>query len=211
LPVNGTATVAGRRSTLAAGAEQAAMHTTPVSLLERLREPSNRAAWDRLVELYTPLLYYWARRVGVQQTDAADLVQEVFTILVQKLPEFIYDRTKSFRSWLRTVTLNKWREKQRRDGTRREKGDGALSELPGTDSVEALWEAEYRDDLVRRALEVMKSEFQPATWKACWALVIDGRSAAEVATELGLSCGAVRSAKFRVLCRLREELQGLLD
>ncbi len=187
------------------------MHTTPASLLERLRERSDRTAWDRLVELYTPLLYYWARRVGLQQTDAADLVQEVFATLVQKLPEFAYDPTKSFRGWLRTITLNKWREKQRRDGTRREDGDGALSELPGTESVEDFWETEYRQNLMRRALEVMKSEFQPATWKACWALVVEGRSAAEVAAESGLSRGAVRSAKFRVLCRLREELQGLLD
>jgi RNA polymerase sigma-70 factor (ECF subfamily) len=187
------------------------MHTTPASLLERLRQPDPRAAWDRFVELYTPLLYYWARRVGLQESDAADLVQEVFTVLLQKLPEFTYDRSKSFRGWLRTLTLNKWRERQRRAGARREEGAAARPELAGPDAAEALWEAEYQQHLVRRALEVMQREFQPATWKACWAVVVEGRSPAEVGAELGLSTGAVRSAKFRVLCRLQEELAGLLD
>jgi RNA polymerase sigma-70 factor (ECF subfamily) len=187
------------------------MHTTPVSLLERLRRRGEPDAWDRFVELYTPLLYYWARRVGLQESDAADLVQEVFTVLVQKLPEFSYDRSKSFRAWLRTVTLNKWRERQRRAGSRREEGAGALSGLADPDPAEALWDAEYRQQLVRRALEVMQGEFQPATWKACWSVVVEGRPVADVAAELGLSPGAVRSAKFRVLTRLRGELTGMLD
>jgi RNA polymerase sigma-70 factor (ECF subfamily) len=90
------------------------MNPTPVSLLERLRRPDERAAWDRFVELYTPLLYYWARRAGLQESDAADLVQDVFALLVQKLPEFTYEPGRSFRAWLHTVTLNKWRERHRR-------------------------------------------------------------------------------------------------
>ena len=80
------------------------MNTTSFSLLERLRQPSDSAAWDRFVELYTPLLFYWGRRAGLQSADAADLVQDVFEVLLRKLPEFQYDRQKSFRSWLRTVT-----------------------------------------------------------------------------------------------------------
>jgi RNA polymerase sigma-70 factor, ECF subfamily len=187
------------------------MNTTPISLLERLRRPESRDAWDRFVELYTPFFYYWARRIGLQESDAADLVQEVFSVLLQKLPEFSYDQSKSFRAWLRTLTLNKWREKQRRAGVRREEGDAALPSLAGSDPAEALWEAEYQQQLVRRALEVMQREFQPATWKACWAMVVEGKAAAEVAAELGLSPGAARSAKFRVLTRLREELEGLLE
>jgi RNA polymerase sigma-70 factor (ECF subfamily) len=183
------------------------MNTTPVSLLKRLRRPGEQAAWDRFVELYTPLLYYWARRMGLQEPDAADLVQEVFTLLVQKLPRFAYDEQRSFRGWLRKVTVNKWREKQRRA----EAAAGPLPERAGPDAAEAFWEAEYRGHLVRRALEVMQSEFQPSTWKACWETAVEGRPAAAVAAELGLSVGAVRAAKFRVLSRLCEELEGLLE
>jgi RNA polymerase sigma-70 factor (ECF subfamily) len=186
-------------------------HTTSVSLLERLRRPDQPDAWDRFTDLYTPLLYFWARRMGLQESDAADLVQEVFTLLVQKLPEFTYDQSGSFRGWLRKVTLNKWREKQRRTCSRADAGALPLGDPAGPDSAEATWEAEYHEHIVRRALEVMQSEFKPSTWKACWEVVVSGRSAADVAAELGMTVGAVRAAKFRVLCRLREQLKGLLE
>src|SRR5947209_16334896 len=98
------------------------MHTTSPSLLARLRRPDDPEAWDRLVDLYTPLLYHWARGTGLQEPDAADLVQEVFAVLVRKLPEFRYDEHKSFRGWLRKITLNKWRDRQRHARTRRQEG-----------------------------------------------------------------------------------------
>jgi RNA polymerase sigma-70 factor (ECF subfamily) len=186
------------------------MEQTPSSLLQRLRRPGDSAAWDRFVELYTPLLYYWARRVGLRTEDAADLVQDVFVLLVHKLPEFEYDRRKSFRAWLRTVTLNKFREGRRRRPPAAE-GNGALDHLAGPDTAEALWEDEYRQHLAEHALKLMQADFQPATWKACWEYVVNGRPAAEVAAELGLSVGAVHAARFRILTRLRQELQGLLD
>ena len=74
------------------------MLTTPPSLLDRLRHTPERQAWGRVVELYTPLLFAWAGRLGLSGHDAADLVQDVFTILVEKLPEFRYDPKKNFRA-----------------------------------------------------------------------------------------------------------------
>jgi RNA polymerase sigma-70 factor (ECF subfamily) len=76
---------------------------TPVSPLDRLRQPGEADAWTRFVHLYTPLLFQWASRAGLREHDAADLVQDVLTLLVQKLPEFTYDPAKSFRGWLRTT------------------------------------------------------------------------------------------------------------
>ena len=186
------------------------MNTTPVSLLERLREPTDRAAWTRFVELYTPLLYYWSRQMGLREQDSADLVQEVFALLLIKLPEFEYDAAGSFRSWLRTVTHNKWRERIRRDQVRPDMAAGPLPDLPAPQTPD-VWETEYQKHVVRKALELMQSEFEPATWQACWQVVAHDRSAADVAAELGLSVGAVRAAKFRVLARLRQELKGLLE
>jgi len=187
------------------------MHTTSASLLERLRQPAQQESWTRFVKLYTPLIFYWARRTGLQEDDAADLVQEVFTVLVKKLPEFQYAPGKSFRGWLRTVTLNKWRERQRR-WVVAVAGDEQASEAVATpDDAEAFWETEYRQHVFARAFELMQSEFQPATWKACWEQVVAGKSAGVVAAELGMTAGAVRAAKFRVLCRLRKEFEGMLD
>lgn len=187
------------------------MHTTPPSLLERLRQPDSQEAWTRFVKLYTPLIYYWARRAGLQQPDAADLVQDVFALLVQKLPKFNYDHSRSFRNWLRTVTLNKWRENWRRRKATPPSGSSGLSDIAVPDNVEAFTDAEYRRHVVEQALEMMKTEFHPTTWQACWEHVVSGKSAAEVASQLNLTEGAVRAAKFRVLCRLRQELAGMLD
>jgi RNA polymerase sigma-70 factor (ECF subfamily) len=186
------------------------MDKTPASLLERLRRPDEQQAWARFVELFAPLIYYWARRTGLQNQDAADLVQDVFLLLLRKLPEFNYDDHKSFRNWLRTVTLNRWRDTRRRRVLPLAAG-AVLDELPGGEGVEALWEAEYQRHVVGQALEVMRAEFEPATWQACWGLVVEGRSAADVGRELGISPNAVYIAKCRVLQRLRQELNGLIE
>jgi len=188
------------------------MTQTPVSLLERLRRPDEQAAWGRFIELYTPLIDAWAHRIGLQADDAAELVQEVFATLVRKLPEFAYEPGKSFRGWLRVVTLNKWREMQRRRRGQPAAVAGAdLDGLPAPPEADAFWDVEYRRHLVGRVLGVMQRDFEPAVWKACWECVAHGRAAPEVGAELGMSPGAVRVAKCRVLARLRQELAGLLD
>ena len=183
---------------------------TPASLLERLRQPEPAQAWTRFVQLYTPLLFHWARRLGLRDADAADLVQDVLTLLVRKLPEFTYDRQKSFRAWLRTVTRNCWRNRCRRVELPHEVHPPDLDGLADSAAEDVLSETEYRQWLVGRALELMQTEFQPSTWKACWECVVAGRPASEVAAELGLSIGAVYMAKSRVLSRLRQELTDLL-
>lgn len=86
------------------------MDTTPVSLLEQLRHPNAApAAWGRFVDLYAPLLYRWGRGLGLQESDAVDLGQDVFGILVKELPKFSYRPDGSFRAWLKTIFRNRWR------------------------------------------------------------------------------------------------------
>jgi RNA polymerase sigma-70 factor (ECF subfamily) len=188
------------------------VNTTSFSLLQQIVQAAPPAAWDRFVDLYTPLLYYWARRLGLQAEDAADLVQDVFMVLVRKLPEFSYDPARSFRGWLRTIVLNQWRMRRRRPvGPPLDPCPPALAELPDRAEDDPFEEAEYRRHLAARALQLMQTDFQPSTWKACWECIVAGRPAADVAAELGLTAHAVRAAKFRVLCRLRQELEGLLD
>jgi RNA polymerase sigma-70 factor (ECF subfamily) len=187
------------------------MNTTSASLLDRLRQPEERGAWERFVHLYTPLLYHWAKRVGLREHDAADLIQDVLALLVVKLPEFTYDRDKSFRAWLRTVTLNRWRERCRRKSERVGAGDGTLDEVAAPDASEEFEEAEYRRYLLHRAIDGLRGEFTPATWRIFDEHVLAGRDAADVAKELGVGIGSVYAAKSRVFARLRAELHGLLD
>jgi len=185
--------------------------STSTSLLEQFQQAPGQQTWSRFVRLYTPLLFYWARKLGMREADAADLVQDVFTILVQKLPTFQYDQGKGFRSWLRTVLLNKWRSSLRRGANAPKTVQEGLGEVPDPQGPEELVEAEYRQHLLSNALDLMKSEFPFKTWKACWEHVVLGRPAAEVAAELGIVVGAVYVAKSRVLSRVRQELRGLLD
>jgi RNA polymerase sigma-70 factor, ECF subfamily len=187
------------------------MTKTPVSLLERLRQTGDAESWARFVELYTPLLYHWACQVGLKEHDAADLMQDVLVLLVQVLPTFQYNPDQSFHGWLRVVTLNKWRENQRRIRLKAGASEAELDNLAESDPAEALWDAAYTHHLVGRALEIMRTDFQPSTWQACWQFVACGRPAAEVAAELGLTVKAVYLAKSRVLRRLRQELAGLMD
>jgi RNA polymerase sigma-70 factor (ECF subfamily) len=187
------------------------MDTTPVSLLKRVQHQGRPEDWNRLVDLCSPLLYGWARRKGLPEPDAADLVQDVFALLLHKLPEFHYDPSRTFRGWLKQVALNKLYETQRRRRPPRPVPQAILEGASPGDEPDPFWELDYRQELVRRALEIMQSQFQPRTWQACWEHVVSGRSAAEVAADLGMSPGAVYVAKSRVLRRLRQELEGLLD
>jgi RNA polymerase sigma-70 factor (ECF subfamily) len=188
------------------------MTRTPSSLLERLRQPFEPEAWARFVALYTPLIYSWGRRVGLQEQDAADLVQDVFVTLLQVLPTFAYDLQQSFRKWLREVTINCWRKDRQRAAHRLvQVSQGQPEPAAASDELEETSEAEYRQHLVGQALRLMRTDFEETTWKGCRETAAAGRPAAEVAAELGLSVGAVYAAKFRVLNRLRRELQGLLD
>lgn len=185
---------------------------TPLSLLQRLRQNSDPGNWERFVDLYSPLLYFWACRMGLQANDAADLVQDVFAVVLEKLPAFQYDPSKSFRAWLKTVATNKWRDACRKKAAApKQGGDAALDEVPAPPQAEAFWEKEYQQHLTRQALQLMQNEFQPSSWKAFWGMVVEGKPAAEVATELSLTPEAVYAAKARVLRRLRDELEGLMD
>src|SRR5438874_1758907 len=126
------------------------MHSTPRSLLQQLRQPDQPRAWEQFVDLYTPLLLLWARRLGLQADDAADLVQEVFVVLVQKLPEFQYDsEKKNFRGWLRTICFNKWRDRQRLRSAHIQQADEAtLDDLAAPDDAEQFWQREHDAFLV---------------------------------------------------------------
>jgi RNA polymerase sigma-70 factor, ECF subfamily len=188
------------------------MDSTSVSLLQRLRQPDQESAWQRFVDLYAPLIFRWGQTQGLNGTDALDLVQEVMATLVVKLPEFEYDPKQRFRGWLKTVTVNTARNMLRRESSRPTTSiDQTIDSVAVADSADLFEESEYCSFLAKQALRLMQTEFQERTWKACWKHVADGRTAADVGQELNISANAVHIAKCRVMRRLREELNGLLE
>jgi len=186
----------------------ASQELTPASLLDRIRRGNDASAWDRFASLYCPLMVYWARSFGLQESDAADLVQDVFVVVLRRLRTFEYKPDMSFRAWLRTVLFNKFRERLRR------KPMGPITEATLEQTFASSEEddrSQYQLQIVHRALAFLEGEFQPATWQAFYKVAVLGMPCEEVARELGLSLNGVYIAKSRVLRRLREELQGLIS
>lgn len=186
--------------------------STSSSLIRRAqrRDPE---AWRRLVDLYGPLVFYWCRRGGLASPDAADVFQEVFASVSASLERFSPQREGTFRGWLWTITRNKLRDHYRHHANEAQAAGGTdayhrLAELPDQwpgDSVDPRDRSEIQS-LYRRALDLVRSEFEERTWQAFWRSVIEGQDTAQVAAGLGLTPNAVRQYKSRVLRRLRREL-----
>ncbi len=186
---------------------------TSRSLIERVRADET-AAWYRLVSLYAPMVLHWCRRRDLQEQDAADIFQEVFQSVATHITTFRKENdADTFRGWLRRITENKVHDYFRRYG-REPAGVGGteanarMHELTARLPNDSDSDAENRTErqLFHRALKLISGEFEDRTWQAFWRTAVDGLPSSEVAVELGMSPGAVRVAKCRVLQRLREEL-----
>jgi RNA polymerase sigma-70 factor (ECF subfamily) len=200
------------------GSDSGASSGTSRSLLGRVQ--ANEAdAWERLVDLYAPLVLHWCRRAGLAEPDAADVFQDVFQAVVVYVGRFRKERpTDTFRGWLRRITQNKLRDHYRRLG-REPRGAGGssaqdrlvqLPERPASGGDRAA-DDEGERCLFARALELIRTEFAERTWSAFWHTAVEGRAAQDVAADLDMSPGAVRVAKSRVLRRLREELGDITE
>src|SRR5262245_7400617 len=192
---------------------------TSRSLLERVRDDAT-AAWDRLVGLYAPLVFHWCRRWDLQEQDAADVFQEVFQSVAAHITGFRKSRAgATFRGWLQTITRNKVHDHFRKLG-REPGGVGGteafmrLTEVPAPPAAEedrTAADQQAERSLFHRALQLIRGAFEERTWQAFWQTTVDGRSAKDVGADLGMSPGAVRVAKSRVLKRLREELGDAME
>jgi RNA polymerase sigma-70 factor (ECF subfamily) len=194
------------------------MIPTSHSLLDRLRTQEDAAAWERLVAVYRPWIVSWITSHGVADSDADDLAQEVLLVVLRELPHFQHNRRAgAFRAWLRNITVHRLRDFVRSRRYQPEPGgDSAfldrLNQLedPGS-QLSRQWDDEHDRHVVRRLLALVQGEFQESTWRAFRAVMLEGAAPAEAAARLGMSVNAVLLAKSRILARLRQECQGLVD
>jgi len=190
--------------------------TTRPSLLMRLRDRGEVHAWKEFVDAYAPLVYGYLRRRGLQDADAADLMQEVLRAVSIASARFEYDPNQgSFRGWLFTIVRNKLRNFQASAkslalGT----GDTGVKQLleqqpsSGNDD-ESIWIQEYERHLFGQAAERVRRTVVETTWQAFWMTAVEGRKATDVSRILNLSVAAVYLARSRVLARMRHEVQDL--
>ena len=186
------------------------------SLIVKLRDPADAAAWREFAALYEPLIYQLGRRQGLQDADALDLCQEVFQAVARSVDR--WDPTRgSFRGWLSRIARNLLINLlSRRQYQVRGSGATSVQDLleaqPAADpSATALFEAEYRSRLFRWAADEVQDEFTPTTWQAFWQTAVAGRPPIEVAAELRMSIGAVYVSRSRVLSRLSRKIEQVGD
>ena len=182
---------------------------TRASLLLRLHDPHDEAAWREFVELYTPLVYGYARRQGLQDADAADLSQEVLRAVAGAISRLEYNPARgAFRNWLFTIVrrkLSHWRRAQenRTAGSGNTATHRLLEQCPAPDGLEAAWQAEWERGVFAWACEQVRRDVTDTTWQAFWRTAIEGQPGKRVAADLGMTTGAVYLAHYRVLARLK--------
>jgi RNA polymerase sigma factor (sigma-70 family) len=186
---------------------------TRASLLVQLRTGSNHIAWQEFVKLYGPVIYGFARKRGLQDADAADLMQDVMRSVSAAIGRLDYDRKQgTFRGWLFTITRNKIfnflsARRIRPQGTGDSATNRILNSHPDGEDGSATWEMEYQRRLASLAMEQIKGEFLETTWRAILLTAVEGVSAADASKQVGLSAGAIYVAKSRVLARLKEVVE----
>ena len=194
------------------------MNTTSSSLLDRLKHAKpDSSEWQKVQDIYRPLIHSWLSRTPGIRDEADDLTQETLVVLFRELPSFERRRLGSFRAWLRQIAVNRvrsfWHAKQkRRTAGIGDDPDQFLSQLEDSKSdLSRQWDRDHDEHVFQKLLAVVESDFEPQTWRAFNRFAIEGESAASVALELGMSQSAVVQAKFRVLKRLRQEAGEFLD
>ena len=193
------------------------MNETRQSLLLRAQS-GEESAWQDLTALYRPLILAWLNRQGVPARDLEDLSQDIFVSLIKHLPTFQHSGNRgAFRGWLRSIvcsrTIDYWRSAD--PSSRASGGSGATAALqqledPASD-LNRQWDEEHDRYVLNCLLDLVEEEFEPSTLTAFRRLALEGASGAEAAQELGLSVAAVYVAKSRVLQRLRQVAEGLID
>jgi RNA polymerase sigma-70 factor (ECF subfamily) len=188
---------------------------THVSLLGRLREgPANEDAWSAFVEQYGRRIYDWCRRWDLQEADASDVTQNVLLKLAEKMQQFTYDPSRSFRAWLKTLTrhaCSDFREARQRPG--QGSGDSQvgllLDNVPAREDLIGRLEELFDQELLEEAMARARLRVAPQTWQAFALTALEGLSGAEAAARIPMAVGQVFVAKRRVQKTIQEELARL--
>ena len=190
------------------------MHAFPDtshSLIARVKDLGDGAAWAEFLGIYQPVVLRMARRRGLQDADAQDVMQQVFLSISRSIEGWIPGELQPpFRAWLTTIARNAITKVLARRPRDAASGSTSMAELlesqPDPQETTAEILAEARKELVRWATEQIRSEFSESTWNVFWRTAIEGVPIAEVAKSTGRSAGAVYVARYRVIARLKEKV-----
>ncbi len=187
---------------------------TRASLILRLADRADVAAWDEFLQIYRPLILRLALRRGLQAADAEDLAQDVFAAVAASVAQWLERSDRGgFRAWLlriaRNATVNRLtRRAHGRWGVGGELGAQQLAQLAEDLTEEATssgeFDLEYRRQVFQWAAVKVRDAVAESTWQAFWLTHVEGNSIEQAAAELGLSTAKIYVARSRVMARLRD-------
>jgi RNA polymerase sigma factor (sigma-70 family) len=186
---------------------------TRASLILRLPSAADADAWREFATLYEPFIYRFARRGGLQDADASELVQNVMLAVARAVGRWKPDPARGrFRTWLFRIARNQLRDAldslRRRKDLRADLNDSELHCINVSEEfTEEQIRTEARREVFRRAAERIRPTVRDSTWRAFWMTAVEERDPDCVARELGLTPGAVYIARSRILARLRTEVR----
>ncbi len=188
------------------------MDTTRPSLLLRIRDRGDAAAWGLFDALYRPMLERFARGRGLSATDAEDVAQHCLTQIADHIGEFTYDPERGrFKGWLRTLVNNRIRnlarDRHEQQGDSRDFQAAQTREATPETEFERIWMEEH----LWLCLRELRAEVEQRTYRAFVAYVIEQRPLEEVCAEVGLTPQNVYTIKWRLTERVAARMRELVD
>ncbi len=185
------------------------MNSTRPSLLVRVRDRSNKTAWQEFFDLYSPLLYSYARDRGLGHEDAEDIRASCYETIVKRISEFEYDKNNTgFRAWLRTMVNRRVIDLARK----RKLPFADVSDIDGLefdgDTLDQIWETNWRLHHLRFCVAQVAKRVQPESFQAFQLLTEKGLSVVQVCEKMGMNPDQVYKIKSRFLALVRDEMKG---
>lgn len=199
---------------------EAPLLETRSSLIQRLKATINGESWEEFFHTYWELIYNVARRAGLSEADAQDIVQETILKVHNSLDRFEYNRKRgTFKGWLRTVTrsrLNDFFKKQQRRPAFNKPLEEAADELqnledPEGPEIEKIWDEEWNRNLIQTALSRTKKLSSPKQFQIFKCHYIDEWTVRETCRTLGVNAAQVYMAKQRIGKIFREAVETLKE
>lgn len=176
------------------------------SLLSRLRDADDAGSWQAFFDLYWRLLYNVARRAGLAETDAQDVVQDTLLAVSREMPGFRYDPARgSFKQWLATLTrrrvsdhLRKVYREPPRAGMGPDTFEREGGSAPARDEFAEMWGQEWEQAVLHAAIADVRAHVNPRHFQVFDYCVLKEWPVAQVAATLDMNAAQVYLARHRV-------------
>lgn len=182
---------------------------TRASLILRLGDHEDVAAWEEFTKIYQPVIQRVATKQGLQNADAENLVQEVFLAVAHSVEDWVQREDRGrFRPWLIRIARNAAVDMMTRRATRPlgrdgESGARLLAELPSPEALSQALETEYAQQVYRWAAAEVQNSVEPKTWQAFHLTQVERRPVKEVAEQTGMRPANLYIARSRVMSRIK--------